>query len=466
MRMLRRQASLRQYRPAEWTRHWNQRGFILVGVLSLIPLFFMISLTGSYTAQMELQLATNTLFSVQALAAAEAGIEHAADLLQSGAEDGFDNELSSGGTGGSLTSIGSTATLNGTTYRFNNFGSGANDGYYVRVIDNYDETSGANDASTDTDNYITIVAVGRVNSAERMIEAGYQAGTSFYDMAIFGDDEIYMDSNACTDSYSSSQGAYGGSNIGTNGDAGTNSTGSDDLELKSNTCVQGDAIVGPGGNPSNVIHLDGGASISGSQSAAGSAKDLPQVSAPSGLPDQGSIDISGNCPHGVNDSHPHAATATQTISSDGKYSEIKIDSNDCLRIDTSGGDITLEVGKLEIKSNGHIDITGGGKVTMYVTDDVFYVDGSAKIHHNSLDPSKLEIFGTDGCNGDIDFKSDNNFYGTIYARKAHFKMDSSGNFYGAVIAEKIDLKSNAQVHYDSDLGVGEGMGMLSWHEMR
>ena len=447
----------------------GQKGFALVGVLTLIPLFLMLSLMGSYTAQMELRIATNELLAVRALAVAEAGIDHTADLLEAGVADGFDDELSGGGTGGSLTSIGSTVTLaDGNTYRFRSFGGGANDGYYVRVEDNYDEQTGANDLTADIDSSIRIIAIGRVIGAERMIEAGVggEDEPALFDIAVCGDDGVTLDSNARTDSYDSTQGAYGGSNIDSNGGIGTNATGSGSLALYSSTQVNGDGVVGTGGDPSTDI--TGASKITGSTSEGGCGQDFPQVTAPSGLPNHGSINISGNCPHDVADSVPHASSTNLTINTSRQYSSIRVDSNDCIKIDTSGGDIELVTDSLQLLSNGHIDIVGSGTATIYVTGNPLTLDSNTRLNNNAEDPTQVTLYGTDGLTN-VTFDSNSDFYGAIYTRKADISIDSDADIYGAVVAESVDLNSNAEVHYDEALGSsqsGSCCEIASWREVR
>ena len=189
----------------------NQDGIILVIVMFMLAALTSLSLVGSHGAQTELRIALNDALAARALAVAEAGIDHATDLLAAGVTNGFTDELNGGnGTGGSLAGLGSITTLaDGNLYRFHAFGGTASDGYYVRIADNFDERTGANDATTDLDSRITIIAIGQVGRAQRVIEAGVGAGPSLFDVAVFGEEGVSLDSNACTDSYDSTQGAYG-----------------------------------------------------------------------------------------------------------------------------------------------------------------------------------------------------------------------------------------------------------------
>lgn len=170
-----------QRRPGDRSlrRVSEERGAAIFGVILLTALILSLGIFGARTSQIEVAIAGNDLQAKRALEIAEAGLSHAFSLIEekpmSGlneAADGFDDELDSGGTDGALVSIGSTTTINGEPYRFRHFGGPAStDGYYVRAIDNEDETNGLNDATADVDGRIHVIARGRAGNAERVIEA-------------------------------------------------------------------------------------------------------------------------------------------------------------------------------------------------------------------------------------------------------------------------------------------------------
>lgn len=168
-------------RTARSGRLGDESGMVLVVIVLMIALMLSLGAAGTRTAQIELRIASNDLMSKQALEIAEAGWNHAYGLIQqenaltrlNGAANGFDDELSAGGTGGTLAALGSLRTLSdGNSYRFAQTSgqASADDGYYVRIVDNQDETAGMNDPTVDVDNQIHIVSRGRVGSAERVIE--------------------------------------------------------------------------------------------------------------------------------------------------------------------------------------------------------------------------------------------------------------------------------------------------------
>src|SRR5512143_2628193 len=108
--------------------HPRQDGFVLLGLLILCSLLLTLCIFATATARTEVQIAYNDMLHHQSLAAAEAGISHAFMLLQGGYTNGFNDELTGGGTGGSLTTLGNLAARDGGSYRFHNFGLAAADG--------------------------------------------------------------------------------------------------------------------------------------------------------------------------------------------------------------------------------------------------------------------------------------------------------------------------------------------------
>ncbi|MGE0823626.1 MAG: hypothetical protein AB7G75_18755 [Candidatus Binatia bacterium] len=152
----------------------NQNGMALVLALVAMLMIAMLSLSGVVTSQGELQMAVNEQSAKRALDVADAGLRHTFKILGSNAANaytnGFDDELSANGTGGSLASAGGTVVTleDGNDYRFFPFGgSGGTDGYYVRAVDNFDDA----DQTTDLDQKIIIIARGRIGTAEKVIEA-------------------------------------------------------------------------------------------------------------------------------------------------------------------------------------------------------------------------------------------------------------------------------------------------------
>lgn len=151
----------------------QQNGIALVLALVSVMLLSMLGLYGATSSQTELRIASNDQQSKRVWDVADAGINHSFHILGEDTanawKNGFSDELSNGGVGGSLGSAGGTiTTIDGNQYVFFPFGgSNATDGYYVRAEDNYDDA----DLTADKDQRVRIIARGQVGDAVKVIEA-------------------------------------------------------------------------------------------------------------------------------------------------------------------------------------------------------------------------------------------------------------------------------------------------------
>jgi len=272
-----------------------------------------------------------------------------------------------------------------------------------------------------------------------------------FNMAIFADESLTMDSNACTDSFDSVNGPYDGpntlpppldtdyTNYNLNGDIGTNSTSTAAVSLDSVAHIYGDAFVGVDGDTDEVISVLSNSDISGTSSALSSAVRIPYVTGPTGLTDYGSITY--------NDDQNH------TISSSGQYSNLMVDGNTTLTI---SGDVKIYVtGAFELNSNSDLYISSGSSVDFYVDGSIYFSSGTT-INNSTQDASKLRIYGTNSMtdNGDIAgirFYSNSDIYAVVLAPNSTVDIDSNAEIFGAVMANAIEINSNSCIHYDEAL---------------
>lgn len=151
----------------------EQNGIALVLALVLIMLMSILGLYGAIGSQTDLRISHNDQLAKRTWDVADGGVRHGFRILGQATSDawsnGFSDELSNGGVGGSLGSAGGTVTtIDGQQYVFFSFGgSNAADGYYVRAEDNFDDA----DQTTDKDQRIRIIARGQVGDAVKIIEA-------------------------------------------------------------------------------------------------------------------------------------------------------------------------------------------------------------------------------------------------------------------------------------------------------
>lgn len=300
----------------------------------------------------------------------------------------------------------------------------------------------------------------------RQVEGTVSVQEALFNYALFAATTIDMDSNSKTDSYDSALNGYGGSNLGTNGDVGSNSTGASTINLDSNTSLGGDAVIGPNGNVNTAITTASNATITGSKQTLTSTKDLTSKTYPGS---------GGTSPLTL------ASNQEQTLSGGTyNYTYVDIDSNAKVKFT---GNTTVYVDKyFKLDSNAQFitDATNCPTctLTIYVKGDTyegapaeaFDIDSGSLLSANAK-PTQLTIYvtGTGASARSVQFDSNNGFYGAIHAPLSAVDIDSNVNVYGAIVAQSIQLDSGSKIHYDQALtGSGGGGGqvqLLSWREL-
>jgi len=215
--------------------------------------------------------------------------------------------------------------------------------------------------------------------------------------------------------------------VGSNGDIGSNTTQNDTISLDSNVVINGDATVGPLGEPSQIIDLKGNATITGSQQAAASTTTFDPATVPVGLSSRGDLDLEGK---------------------------------DTLTLPAG----TYLYDRMSLKGKSQLILLG--PVTLYVTDNVS-VDSNVTVNGTKIPANfDLKVVG----NQNVHLDSNVIFYGTIYApESANVRMDSNSQLFGAIIAGEFEANSNSRIHYDEALNSSKGGGtntvaIVSWQE--
>jgi hypothetical protein len=404
------------------------QGIALVSVIMLVAFLIILGVFGTRSAQLETRIAGNDLRAQKALAVAEAGLGHGFALLKT--SPGFDDELSGGGTGGALAALGSVTAIKGTQYRFRPYGG--DDGYYVRVVDNYDETSGANNAATDNDGTVKIISRGQVQGAQRIVEATVGSGSRFPD-ALFGKQYVNLVGNSSIDSFDSRNGPYDAATRGSNGDTRSNGA----ITLSGSSMIYGGAMS------VTAINADAGA-VTGAQVVPAPPLNLPSVPAcgPPYYPSTVGITTTGNASYNPATGELRAMSGSITLAA-GTY---------CFQSINLSGNSTLSVsGPVSVFLTHASDIGGGG------------VLNPSGIAANFL------LYSSCADSGDgLQLQGGASAYVAVYAPDTCMKFAGGPDLYGAVVAGCFSNVGAATIHYDESLRrlpLGE-MRLSHWHEVR
>ena len=218
---------------------------------------------------------------------------------------------------------------------------------------------------------------------------------------------------------------------------GTNSVDSDMITLNNGVTVDGDVVVGVGGDVDSVIK-DLGATVD-TKYAMSSDVEFPPVSPPS-LPGLGtSIAVK---------------TGEKTVGSGGDYpgvgrvAGIRLRNGTTLRV---VGDCTLYVtGDVDMGQSSEITLEPGASLTIYLDGD-WISDNNSSINNTPGKPTNFKLYGTGPLGQEIDLKAKSDFLGSIYAPNADLTIFSGGDLFGSFTANNFELKNPARFYYDAAL---------------
>jgi hypothetical protein len=269
----------------------------------------------------------------------------------------------------------------------------------------------------------TIESVGTSGNAERKVTCILKPQGPF-EFAVFAEEGAGLKNSALVDWY----------NFGADDEilkVGTNSVASGAFTFKNSSTINGDVIVGVGGNPDIVID-DFGATITGKTRAMTERNTLPAIAVPQwleSLPSSGTIE---------ND---------YTVTNSAKYGSIDLKNNKTLLID--GNVILYVTGEIILGNSAEVQIDNDASLILYLGGD-FEGKNSSTINNLTQNAKKLQIYCLDSCQNMV-FKNSSDFYGVIYAPNAEVIMDNSANLYGAVVAKTYEQKNSAALNYDASL---------------
>ena len=269
----------------------------------------------------------------------------------------------------------------------------------------------------------TIESVGTSGNAERKVVCILKPQGPF-EFAVFAEDGAELKNSALVDWF----------NFGEDDEnlkVGTNSVVSGAFSFKNSSTINGDVLVGVGGNPDVVID-DFGATITGDTRALREANVLPPISVPQWL-----------------DSLPTSGTIQNdtTLINSAKYSDINLKNFKTLLIDR---DIALYItGEIILGNSAEIQVDNDASLILYLGGN-FEGKNSSTVNNLTQEAKKLQIYCLDSCESML-FKNSTDFYGAIYAPNAEVIMDNSANLYGAIVARDFEQRNSGSLNYDASL---------------
>jgi len=247
---------------------------------------------------------------------------------------------------------------------------------------------------------------------------------------IFADRSIIVNSQGLVDSFNANLGTYASQVIPGEGHAGVGSIvqSNGDIMVDSSTEIWGEVHSGPTGS----LKASSSSFISGPTESMPVERTLAPVTVP-GITSGGSLTVSTPTVLGPGDIGLDSltlATGSQLVITGPArllVNDFSLRSNASLIIDTSAGGLEFyTTGSFSLASNSEI-VT----LNQAAADCTFYFAG--------------------GPSQDIAFKSNSEFYGTIYAPEAMVSISSNFEIFGAITAAELDLAANVRLHFDESL---------------
>ena len=278
-------------------------------------------------------------------------------------------------------------------------------------------------------------ATGRTGRSVHNIE-GILRIKSVFDYALFAKDTLELKNSATVDWYNNQPDDWPLQ-------IGTNSITTGAITFMSSTTINGDVLVGVGGDPSTVIDAKSDVTVTGDSYAIFSNVVLPSITVPDWL----SAMSSGS------DLEVKNPQTTKTVSASGKYDNLYLANSKNLIIDEPVllyiiGDITLD-NDANIVIGGPTDVDNDASLTIYLAGN-FESKNSSTINNLTADARRFTMYGLDSCTK-LTIKNGCNLYGTIYAPAADINMDNSGSINGSVIGKSVTLMNSGTFYYDTDL---------------
>jgi hypothetical protein len=313
----------------------------------------------------------------------------------------------------------------------------------------YDVT--LNNAST------TLQSIGSIPSrtASKLIQRRIQAtigSPQAFGNGIFAKGQVTLDNNALVNSFNSNNGPYGGANILSNGNVGSNGTSVGIVTIDNNATVDGNVGTGAGG----TVTLGNNAVVSGTISNNVSVA-LPAVVVPSSLT---SLASGGTYSLGNNGSGTINAGYY-------KYNSLSLSNNATLTINGNVDLYLTAASSLSLANNVTITIANGASLKLYV-DGVFSVSNNTTINMVSKLASQFQVYSTySGANG-VNVSNNGALYAAVYAPLTDVNLNNNTGFYGAAVGKTVTLANNGEVHYDQALATVanpfESAILSSWQE--
>ncbi len=212
-------------------------------------------------------------------------------------------------------------------------------------------------------------------------------------------------------------------------------------------------------NPSNAATIGGVTPLDG---------DYPNIMFPSAIPGTDGYLANAN-PYNLD-----IKTSNYSIP-EGKYGKIETNNNNVI-FDTTSGDLRIWVDTFETKNNGHIQVTGPGRVLIFVNNSItLRGDVNYKIEEDDKgkeiavagNPQELIIFAAPDSTVSL-LKGNMIFAGHVYGPESIINFQGAQDFLGTMVGETVTVGGTVGVSgnlTEGDLIVADDFDFITGFEV-
>ncbi len=285
---------------------------------------------------------------------------------------------------------------------------------------------------------VTLTATGTVSGASVTLQAVVTPAATAMARGVIAATSVRVDGwGSRIDSYDSSKGGYGGTNVGSAATVSTNATSSQVVQVTDFGVVKGSVAIGPGGNTSTAIYKDSVSTITGARTTLSTAQPMVAPAAPTNLgPSIGNLKFSGS--------------GTDVISGNLHLNSLEIKHS--ARVQIQGNVTILVEGTVSIHdSSTWLEVLPGASLKLYHKGGLT-VWGNADCVVNGANLSRLQFINLGTANVVLDSAV---VEGVILSPNAGVLIDDYSQFYGAVMAKSISVTDGSDVHQDVNISSGK-----------
>jgi hypothetical protein len=254
---------------------------------------------------------------------------------------------------------------------------------------------------------------------------------------IVSNGSITMGTTAIVDSFDSSRGGYGGSNVGTNSHVVTNATAVGSVSLGTGARLAGNVAVAPGGNPAQTVSVGTGATYTGTTKVMANPIAMPTVT----VPNLGATGGAFSVPTGGN----------AVISSNMHVSSLSVGTGGTLKI--SGNVVIVTEGNFSVGTGAQVQVQGNSTLTLYCKGALTFSTGADnKAVADNANLSALTIYNLSTT--DVQVGTGGALYGVLISPQAGVVASTGFRLYGAVMAKSLTLGTGCAFHEDTHITSG------------